>query len=426
MRRLEYSQLGENCYFEQLENGLGIFVVSKPGYAKTMAMLAVSYGGMDAVFSQGRERRETPEGIAHYLEHKMFDMREGNALTLLSSAGASVNAFTAKDITAYHFTCTSRFEENLRVLLRFVTTPYFTPESVEKERGIIAQEIRMYRDNPGHRVYENLLGNLYAVHPLRRSILGTEASIGQITDETLLHCHQAFYRMDNMVLVVVGDTDPRLVRDTALLFTGREESAGAVRDFGADEPAEAPRRSIREEMDVPEPTFLLGCKAEPFPLGEEGFCRRLLAAVAAELLCGEGSELYDRLYRDGLIHSDFSAACIDYPGAAFLALGGDSPDPDAVAEAVLQEAARISAQGVDEARFRRVLRSAYGESVRSLNSFETICSEMVRGWFSGYNYYDFPRLYATLTAQKAAAFLAETVQAGRSCLSVVVPKGGSL
>lgn len=426
MRRFDYPQLGESCYYRRLENDLNVFVVSKPGYTKTMAMLAVQYGGMDACFTMDGQYQQTPEGIAHYLEHKMFDMKEGSALTRLSRAGASVNAFTAKDITAYHFTCTERYEENLRTLLRFVSTPYFTQESVDKERGIIAQEIRMYRDTPGHRVYENLLSNLYVHHPLRRSILGDEDSIARITPATLYRLHEAFYNPEHMVLVVCGDVDPQRVYETAQMTLRPGERHQIERDYGEEEPTAPVRALVREEMEVREPTFLLGCKAEPFPLGEEGLRRSLLSSLSAELLCGTGSPLYARLYADGLIHKDFYAGAMDYPGAALLVFGGDSPDPEAVYTAILEEADRIAREGVDQERLRRCLRSEYGAMVRSLNSFDSICTQLARGWFAGYSFFDFSRLYPTLTGEQVRDFLTRTVQTQGSCLSVVEPKGGLL
>ena len=422
MQRLDYPQIGESCYYQHLENGLNAFVISKPGYAKAMAMLAVNYGGMDARFTLDGQLQDTPEGIAHYLEHKMFEMRQGSALTWLSQAGASVNAFTAKDITAYHFTCTDRFEENLRTLIRFVSTPWFTRESVDKERGIIGQEIRMYRDDPGHRVYENLLSNLYSAHPIRRSILGDEDSIARITPEVLYSLHAAFYVPENMVLVVVGDVDPRMVFDTARMALRPGEHPEIRRELGAEEGAEAFRETVREEMEVPEPTFLLGCKAKPFPRGEEGERMSLLASLSAELLCGQGSPLYARLYEDGLIRKDFYAGALQYPGAAMLVFGGDSPDPEAVSAALFEEAARLGREGAEPERFRRILRSEYGGMVRSLNSFDSLCIQVVRGWFGGFDALDFAGLYSTLTMEEAVRLLTDTLQRQKSCLSVVSPK----
>lgn len=424
MQQRKFPQLGEVCYYERLENGLPVYVVPKPGYSKCHAIFAVSYGGMDRRFDLGEGMRDTPAGIAHYLEHKMFDMKEGNALQALSANGASPNAYTASDVTAYYFSCTDRFAEHLRLLIRFVSTPYFTPESVKKEQGIIGQEIGMVHDNPDWRVYQNLLQGLYCHHPLRESIIGTVDSIAQITDQTLYDCHRAFYHPGNMVLCVAGDVDPKRVISIARSLLPAESAPIARKDYGPAEPLTAARPETEEEMAVSAPNFLLGYKAEPHTQGQEDLRRTLLGELCAELLCGENSPLYARLYREGLINKRFEAGYNSYPGAAFLVLGGESPDPGAVRQAVLEEAVRLS-QGIDPQRFQRVLRGSYGARVRSLNSLETVCGQLFRGCFRGYHYFDFGELYHTLTPQAAADFLAQTVREERSSLSVIRPKGAN-
>ena len=212
MIRHEYSRIAETMYEDRLENGLGVFVFSKPEFRKSYAFFATRYGGMDTRFQLDGQWLDTPMGIAHYLEHKMFDMPGGgNALQTLSATGASPNAFTSTAITGYHFECTEGFWENLRTLLSFVSVPYFTKESVEKEQGIIGQEIRMIEDRPGWQAYHRLLEALYEHHPVRNSVAGSVESIAQITAETLYHCHEAFYTPSNMVLCVAGNVDPEQV-----------------------------------------------------------------------------------------------------------------------------------------------------------------------------------------------------------------------
>lgn len=422
MQQRKFSRLGEVCYSERLDNGLPIYVVPKPGYSKCYAVLAVSYGGMDRRFDLGDGMRDTPAGIAHYLEHKMFDLQEGNALQMLSANGASPNAFTASDVTAYYFSCTDRFPEHLRLLLRFVSTPYFTPESVKKEQGIIGQEIGMVQDNPDWRVYQNLLRGLYWHHPLRESIIGTVDSIARITDQTLYDCHRAFYHPGNMALCVAGDVDPKRVVSIARSLLPTDSKPCARKDYGPEEPAAACRQEIREEMAVSATNFLLGFKAAPHGEGTEDLRRTLLGDLCADLLCGENSPLYARLYREGLINKSFQISYHTYPGAAFLALGGESPDPRAVRQAILEEGARLSG-GIDPQRFQRVLRGAYGARVRSLNSLEAICVGLCQGCFRGYHDFDFEQLYPTLTPGEAATFLGQTIQMQQSSLSIIQPKG---
>ena len=215
MKETFYERIGEAVCRERLTNGLEVCVVPKPGYAKKYAFFSTRYGGMDTRFCLDGQWLNTPAGIAHYLEHKMFDTREGNALQELAKNGAEPNAFTSNAMTAYYFDSTEHFEENLRILLSFVSIPYFTDESVAKEQGIIGQEIRMIEDNPDWQIYTRMLRAMYHRHAARTSIAGTVESIAEITADTLYDCHKAFYTPANMILTVVGDVDPVHVIDLA-------------------------------------------------------------------------------------------------------------------------------------------------------------------------------------------------------------------
>ena len=207
MNHLDFPRVGERMYREVLENGLHVFVFPKPEFQKSYAFFATNYGGMDLRFCLDGTWHDTPAGVAHYLEHKMFDTREGNALQKLTANGASPNAFTSNAITGYYFECTEQFEENLKTLLSFVSVPYFTQESVDKEQGIIGQEIGMIEDDPDWKVFTNLMKGLYEHHPIRLSVAGSVESIARITPQTLYDCHKAFYDPANMVLCVAGNQD---------------------------------------------------------------------------------------------------------------------------------------------------------------------------------------------------------------------------
>ena len=202
MREMTFPRIGERYFEEKLPNGLTVRIVPKKGFAKKYAFLAVDFGSIDTSFTFEGKQYRVPDGIAHYLEHKMFDLPEGNAMDLFAACGAYPNAFTSYDVTAYHFTCTENFEEGLRILLRMVLTPYFTEESVEKERGIIAQEIRMYEDSAHSNVSEALFAAMFRNHPVKVSIAGTVESIEDITAQMLYDCYDAFYRPCNMILCV--------------------------------------------------------------------------------------------------------------------------------------------------------------------------------------------------------------------------------
>ncbi len=422
MERTQFPRLGETCYFERLENGLPIYVVTRPGFEKRYAFFAANYGGMDMCYQADGQRRETPAGVAHYLEHKMFDTPQGNALQMLSANGASPNAFTGPAMTGYYFECTDRFTANLRMLLSFVSTPYFTRESVEKERGIIGQEIQMVEDDPGWRLYHNLLEGLYRTHPLRVSVAGSLASIKEITAETLDDCHRAFYHPGNMALCVAGDVDPEQVAAVArmALPAGQgDEKEPPVKDYGPVEELSVAQTVVKSEMAVSAPNFLVGFKSAPHPPGEEHLRLQLLGELAGELLCGQSSPVYQRLYERGLINKRFDQSYEDYPGAAFLALGGESPAPEQVAQAMLDEGARIRREGISAERFRRCKKAVYGPRVRRLNSFDHCCVQLAQGQFNGYHYYRFPELFDSVGREETLAFLDELLRPERMTLAVV-------
>lgn len=215
LARTDYPNIDERLYSTVLENGLRVLVVPRPGFLKKYAFFAANYGGAARAFRLDGRRVETPEGVAHFLEHKLFDMPWGSALTALSAAGAQPNAYTSDFITAYHFECTEGFAENLGTLLEFVSTPYFTAESVAKERGIIGEEIGMAENEPNHALYYGLMRSLYERSPVRSSVVGTAESIARITPEVLTDCHRAFYAPSNMLLAVVGDVEPESVAEAA-------------------------------------------------------------------------------------------------------------------------------------------------------------------------------------------------------------------
>lgn len=419
MKRVTFPRLGETCYFEQLENGLPIYVTVKPEFEKCYAFFATSYGGMDLRFQSGGQWQDSPAGVAHYLEHKMFDLPEGNALQMLSANGASPNAFTSAAITAYHFECTQHFSSNLRTLLSFVSTPYFTQESVDKEQGIIGQEIRMVEDNPDWCIFHNLLEGLYHHHPLRVSVAGSQESISHITPELLYHCHKAFYHPGNMVLCVAGDVDPEQVAAVARMVLPSAPQELVQKDHGAPEDMAVEQPRITEHMAVSSPQFLLGFKAEPHLAGDLRI--QLLGELAGDLLCSDSSPVYQRLYEAGLINKTFGVTYEDYPDAAFLALGGESPAPDQVAQAILEEAERIRREGLPTDRFIRCKRACYGSRVRALNSFEHCCVQLAQGHFKGYNYYQFPELYDTISPEDTAAFLSNLITPERMVLSEILP-----
>ena len=417
-----YPQLGETVVEARLSNGLLTRVVRKPGFAKAYAFAAVNYGSMDSRFRLNGREYDAPMGVAHYLEHKLFDMPDCDVNQLFSRYGGSPNAFTSYDMTAYYVECTEHFRENLEILLNYVSTPYFTAETVEKERGIIAQEIRMYEDSADSKVYENLYAALYAHHPVRNSIAGTVESIGEITEQTLYQCYEAFYTPANMMLCVVGDVDPELVFRIAEQLVPGGRTSLPERDYGPDEPDTPAEKRVEDKMEISMPMFAFGFKAKPAVYGEDSMTQEIIGELAAEVLMGESSPLYARLYEQNLIDSGFSCGYEGLRGASMLTAGGDSRDPEAVCAEILKEVQRIRRDGVNPELFQRLKKSALGRRMRDLDGFESICYRTCAYEFEGVDYYRFPELFRAVTREQVARFLDETVCESKSAISVIWPK----
>ncbi len=415
-----YPDLGEMVYEARLSNGLLVRVVPKKGFSKTHCFLAVNYGSIDQNFTAAGIRYETPMGVAHYLEHKMFDMPDGNAMQQFADYGGSPNAFTSYDMTAYYVECTDHVKENLKTMLEFVSTPWFTAESVEKERGIIAQEIRMYEDSADSCLFEDLYAAMFASHPIRHPIAGTVESIQEITEQTLNDCYRSFYTAPNMMLCVVGDVDAQMVMDLA-----NETSFGTMalpeRYYGKAETMFPVKKLAERTMEVSMPGFALGFKTEPAAVGPTSMRQEIVGDLAAEILVGESSSLYRKLYEKNLIDSGFSVGYEGLKGISMLTVSGDSVDPASVAEAILREADRISREGMDGQLFERLKRSALGRRIRNLDSFSSICYRMCADYFEKTECFDFPQRFQEADLEQTAAFLRRTVCEDRLSMAVVRP-----
>lgn len=423
MNRTDYTAVGETLYTAELSNGLPIYVVPKPGYRKTFAVFAANYGGADRRFSLGGRTIDTPAGVAHYLEHKMFDMPDGDALMVLNAAGANPNAFTSEAMTAYHFECAGRFEENLRTLLSFVSVPYFTQESVDKERGIIAQEIRMYDDNPGFAVYTNLMKALFASSPLRDSVAGTVESIAEITPQVLYDCHKVFYHPSNMALCVVGNADPGSVERIAREILTPEGAEHPGRDYGEAESLEPVQALTEAHMEVSAPVFMLGAKLGPMKTGDAALRERITAGLALRCLCGSSSPFYIKHYSDGLLNATFDSDIDFAAGQGVVVFEGEtSKDPRDVLAALSEEIRRVSENGFDPALFERQKRACYGSRIRSLSSFRGLAVSMAEGCFAGFQPLDAFALMENISCGDAAAWVREHLTPERMAMSVIYPK----
>ncbi len=411
---------GERVVRIDHKSGLPIYVWPKPGYQSCYAVFGTSYGSIDTVFDIDGRRTEVPAGIAHYLEHKLFENEDCDAFDKYAKTGANANAFTTFDRTAYLFSCTGDIAPSLEVLLDFVQKPYFTDATVEKERGIIGQEIRMYDDTPGWRVFFNALRSLYSRHPVRVDIAGTVESIAKITPDLLYGCYHAFYNLHNMVLSVAGNVTPEQVEAVADRLLVPAPAWNLARaDMNEPETVAVPR--IEETMAVAAPLFYYGYKLPVHGTGTMSARQGAAADALLELLAGNASPLYARLMRDGLINQSFGMELFDGPGYAAFFFGGESRDPDAVAAAIQAEAERMRREGIDPDRFASVRNALYGSAVMSLNDVEDCGDSLMNGHFRGYAPFEALEATAALTVEDVAALL-DVFVPERAVLSIVRPQ----
>ena len=421
MHKQYYPMLDETLYTEKLANGLTVLVVPKPGFTRKEAYFVTDYGAIHKDFTLDGQKISTPAGVAHYLEHKMFELPDRDVTAEFAEMGAMVNAFTSYDLTAYYFSCTENFAGCLDLLLEFVSTPYFPAESVLREQGIIDQEIGMNADDPGTQVFENLTRGMYRHHPMNLPILGTGASIREITPEILHRCHQAFYNPANMILCVVGDVDPQQVCAAAERILGTQPRPAGIKEDLGETDMTCPQSQIVREMDIAMPTFCLGFKCEAPGKGEAAMRQEFVADLAAEALFGESSELYLDLYARGIIDGSFGGGFETSDGCAMLNCGGDSLYPQQILPELLKAAEKIVAQGIPQEDFLRMKRSAMGRRIRDLDSFDSTCFRLCAYYMSDYDYFRFPELYEPITLSDLQEFLHRVIRPERSCLSVIEP-----
>ena len=421
MNKQYYPLLDETLFHATLTNGLTVFVVPKPGFARKEAYFVTDFGAIHTDFTLDGIRHRVPAGVAHYLEHKMFELPGRDVTGEFAEMGAIVNAFTSYDLTAYYFSCTQNFDPCLRLLLEFVSTPFFPADSVERERGIIDQEIGMNLDDPNTQVFENLTAAMYHSHPIRVPILGTCQSIREITPEILETCHRAFYTPGNMTLCVVGDVDPEAVVTAAETVLGTQpRSVGIKADYPREEMV-CPKEQVTARMDISMPAFSLGFKCEAPGKGEEAIRQEFVADLAAEALFGESSALYLQLYEEGIIDGSFGGGFETSDGCAMLTCGGDSLYPEQLLPRILAAAETIVREGISREDFLRMKRSALGRRIRDLDSFDSTCFRLCAYHMSGYPYFHFPALYETIEISHLQEFLSRVVTSRRSCLSVMEP-----
>ncbi len=421
--KLQYDKAGEILYSYEHSSGLKAFVIPRKGYSKKYAAFATRYGSIDNEFIIPGEEKTTkvPDGIAHFLEHKLFEQKDGSVMDKFSALGSSPNAYTSFNQTVYLFSCTDRFDENLGLLLNYVQNPYITEESVEKEKGIIGQEIMMYQDNPGYRSFYNLLGALYEKNPVRIDIAGTIESIGRIDRETLYKCYNTFYHPSNMIVVVVGDVEPESVFERVEAAIGQKDPRPEIKRIYPDEPAGVRTDYAEQTLAVSVPMFQMGYKDGFRGSGIDMLMYETAVKVLLEMIAGRSSELYERLYSEGLINSSFDTDFTIERGYAFSILGGESPDPMKVREGFCRKVEEIKRNGLDRSAYDRLIRSMYGRYMRQFNSVEKISHAFIPVYFRGVNMFDYLQVYDKISFKYVSEILNEHFNQDNLAMSVIKP-----
>ncbi|HEU5138841.1 MAG TPA: pitrilysin family protein [Bacillales bacterium] len=421
MEQLNFEQLKETVYHDKLENGLEVFVLPKEDFHKTFVTFTTKYGSVDNTFVplNGEEAIQVPDGIAHFLEHKMFEKEDGDVFQQFSKQGAAANAFTSFTRTAYLFSATANVKKNLETLVNFVQAPYFTEETVEKEKGIIGQEIRMYDDNPDWRLFFGLIDNMYHHHPVKIDIAGTEESIADITEDLLYTCYETFYHPSNMLLFVTGPVDPEEI----LSFVSENQNQKDFKDqppverFNEKEPKEVARVKKVLRMPVQTSKCIIGFKEKsPGRSGAEMLRYELAVNLVLDLMFGSSTENYEALYDEGLIDDSFSFDYTEEDHFGFSMIGGDTNDPDALEKKLFSMIEEFKSQPLDNQAIERVRKKKIGSFLQALNVPEFIANQFTRYEFSGMNLFEVVPMLESLTADDLQKVLEDHFD--ESCFTV--------
>ena len=420
------STTGEELFYTKHKSGLDIYIIPKKNYSKSYAIFGTRYGSVDSEFVVPGETEMTsvPDGIAHYLEHKMFDQPDGsNVFDKFSKYGGNANAFTSFNMTAYLFSATANFKENLETLLDYVQSPYFTEESVQKEQGIIGQEIRMYDDNGGWKLFFNLINCLYKEHPVKKEIAGTIESISHITADYLYKCYNTFYNLSNMALVIIGDVDIAETKKTIESSIKKVEPfTEEIKKVYPDEPQEIAQSYSEQSLSVAMPLFMIGFKDTDTGFdGEKLLKKAIETEILMKMILGKSSRIYKKLYEQGLINASFDTDYTYQKDYAFATLEGESKDPKKVMETVMSELEIIRSEGLSKDDFERIKKVMWGRYIRSMNDVEDYATDFLRNVFLGIDYFNYDTVYRSVTFEDVCFRLDNLFVESKAALSVINP-----
>lgn len=425
MEKITDALIGESYYRIDHPSGLTIFLYPKEDFSKTYAIFGAKFGSIDRQFAvNGGERMVLPDGIAHFLEHKLFEDEDGDAFEKYAKTGASANAFTSFDKTAYLFSCTDELIPSLRILLNFVQSPYFTEESVAKEQGIIGQEIGMYDDDPSWQVLFGLLRALYHEHPLKIDIAGTVESIAAITPEVLHTCYQAFYHLSNMALCLcgrLGDVDALAAEIDACL---KETKPLRIERFSVEEPDRIVIPRVEKKLSVSVPLFTFGYKEKAADLASDAKTRaadELITQMLNEILAGQSSDFYEQMYQKGWLNQTFASEYMASRGYGVNMFSGESENPDALFAAFRDNVKAYRERGIDPADVERARKIVYARLVREFNSVENLANTQLSCYFMGVDLFDYLHIAKEITVEHVRERFASLFDEDMLALSVVTP-----
>ncbi len=413
----------EGYYKKTFDNGLTVVVYPMPDKSSVYALYGAKIGSVDRMFKLDGKKIEVPAGIAHFLEHKLFESEKGDAFTLFAKTGASANAFTSFDKTCYLFSASANQLESLSSLIEFVNEPYFTKETVEKEQGIIGQEIKMYLDAAPWVMLFGLLQSLYVNHTVRDDIAGTVETIADITKDTLFECYEAYYRPENMVLAVAGNIDPESVfelveskKDIIKTFDSKVEY------LGVDEPNEILRNKFEQKLDISSPMFCLGFKEKPMYGEKQEIKKSIAIEIILDIIAGETSELFRELYDNGIINGPLSTEAIEGRGFLCTTFSSESEDPYKAIQLIKKEIEKFKKQGIDEQRFLETKRALIGDTIIDFDSVEEVATNLVYSHFKGVSAFDYLEQAKDISLEYTEKVLKEILIDEFSATAVVLPK----
>ena len=421
MKIIENSKVQEKIYVEKLENGLTVMIIPKKGVQKKYVKWGTNYGSNDSKFVVPGETKETevPKGVAHFLEHKMFEQENGvNSLDALTALGVDANAYTTNDHTAYLFECTENFYPALDELMDYVQHPYFTDENVEKEKGIIGQEIMMYDDYPEWKVYLNALEAMYYEHPVKLDITGTIETISHIDKDILYKCYNTFYNPSNMAMVICGDFEPETLLEEIKKRLIDKKANGEIKRIYPEEKEEIVKQKIEQNMDVSQPLFTIGIK-DKLAETKERVRKHITIEILLNMIIGKSSKLYKELYDEGII---YTVPSLDYEfarGYAHVLITGKSPEPEKVYEKFKEAVAKMKEQPIDNSEFNRIKKRIYGEYVKEYNDTSDIARMFLADYFKEINSFDYLEEISTINEQYVEQILKEVFDDNKMIISVI-------